>query len=231
KPHNSPTPCPKVFPVPVWKGRGAICLVYFLFHTEGTEEHKDLCKALRLIKDIIAAVDLKVNEYEKKQKLLEILCRTENKTYTKLKNGHVFRKQDLMRKERILLHEGLVYWKTATGRPLTLYLQITFKDWLKSENTFLCYIENKNDQKPSVISLQKLIVREVANEERGMFLISASSVGPEMYEVHTSSKEERNNWMRHIQEAVERLDTDEVENTFGEVDVGDLLDRRLTMRQ
>lgn len=91
-------------------------VVCFLFPIEGTEEHKDLCKALCLIKDMIAAVDLKVNEYEKKQKLLEILSRTENKTYTKLKNGHVFRKQDLLRKERILLHEGLVYWKTATGR-------------------------------------------------------------------------------------------------------------------
>lgn len=87
-----------------------------MFPTEGTEEHKDLCKALHLIKDIIAAVDLKVNEYEKKQKLLEILSRTDNKTYTKLKSGYVFRKQDLLRKESILLHEGLVYWKTATGR-------------------------------------------------------------------------------------------------------------------
>jgi hypothetical protein len=55
-----------------------------------------------------------------------------------------------------------------------------------------------------VISLQKLIAREVANEERGMFLISASSAGPEMYEIHTNSKEERNNWMRRIQQAVER---------------------------
>lgn len=61
------------------------------------------------------------------------------------------------------------------------------------------------DQKPPVIALQKLIVREVANEERGMFLISASAAGPEMYEVHTSSKEERNTWMRLIREAVERF--------------------------
>lgn len=61
------------------------------------------------------------------------------------------------------------------------------------------------DQKPPVIPLQKLIVREVANEEKGMFLISASSAGPEMYEVHTSSKEERNAWMRLIREAVERF--------------------------
>ncbi|NWS32326.1 ARG28 factor, partial [Polioptila caerulea] len=181
------------------------------YSKEGTEEHKDLCKALRLIKDVIAAVDLKVNEYEKKQKLLEILFRTENKTYTKLKNGHVFRKQDLMRKERLLLHEGLVFWKTATGR---------FKDTLALLLTdVLLFLQEKDqkyifaavDQKPSVISLQKLIVREVANEERGMFLISASSAGPEMYEVHTSSKEERNNWMRHIQEAVESCPEEEEE--------------------
>ncbi|OWK62794.1 Rho guanine nucleotide exchange factor 28 [Lonchura striata] len=188
------------------------------YSKEGTEEHKDLYKALHLIKDIIAAVDLKVNEYEKKQKLLEILCRTENKTFTKLKNGHVFRKQDLLRKERILLHEGLVYWKTATGR---------FKDTLALLLTdVLLFLQEKDqkyifaavDQKPSVISLQKLIVREVANEERGMFLISASSAGPEMYEVHTSSKEERNNWMRHIQEAVESCPEEEEEMKMSESD-------------
>ncbi|KAM6109150.1 rho guanine nucleotide exchange factor 28 [Phoenicopterus ruber ruber] len=188
------------------------------YSKEGTEEHKDLCKALRLIKDMIAAVDLKVNEYEKKQKLLEILSRTENKTYTKLKNGHVFRKQDLMRKERILLHEGLVYWKTATGR---------FKDTLALLLTdVLLFLQEKDqkyifaavDQKPSVISLQRLIVREVANEERGMFLISASSAGPEMYEVHTNSKEERNNWMRHIQDAVESCPEEEEEGKMSESD-------------
>ncbi|XP_063176171.1 rho guanine nucleotide exchange factor 28 isoform X3 [Chroicocephalus ridibundus] len=185
---------------------------------EGTEEHKDLCKALSLIKDVIAAVDLKVNEYEKKRKLFKILSRTENKTFTKLKNGRVFRKQDLMRKERILLHDGLVYWKTATGR---------FKDILAVLLTdMLLFLQEKDqkyifaavDQKPSVISLQRLIVREVANEERGMFLISASSAGPEMYEVHTSSIEERNNWMRHIQDAVESCPEEEEEGKMSESD-------------
>ncbi|XP_060241593.1 rho guanine nucleotide exchange factor 28 isoform X1 [Meriones unguiculatus] len=176
---------------------------------EKTEEHKDLCKALGLIKDMIAAVDLKVSEYEKNQKWLEILNKIENKTYTKLKNGHVFRKQALMSKERAVLHHGLVYWKTATGR---------FKDILALLLTdVLLFLQEKDqkyvfaavDQKPSVISLQKLIAREVANEERGMFLISASSAGPEMYEIHTNSKEERNNWMRRIQQAVESCPEEE----------------------
>ncbi|XP_032966760.1 rho guanine nucleotide exchange factor 28 isoform X1 [Rhinolophus ferrumequinum] len=176
---------------------------------ERTEEHKDLCKALCLIKDMIAAVDLKVSEYEKKQKWLEILSKIENKTYTKLKNGHVFRKQALISKERTLLYDGLVFWKTATGR---------FKDILALLLTdVLLFLQEKDqkyifaavDQKPSVISLQKLIAREVANEERGMFLISASSAGPEMYEIHTNSKEERNNWMRRIQQAVESCPEEE----------------------
>ncbi|NXU54498.1 ARG28 factor, partial [Turnix velox] len=186
------------------------------YSKEGTEECRDLCKALCLIKDMVAAVDWKVNEYDKKQKLLEILSRTENKTYTKLGNGHIFRKQDLMRKERMLVHEGLVYWKTATGR---------FKDTLALLLTdMLLFLQEKDqkyifaavDQKPSVISLQRLIVREVANEERGMFLISASSAGPEMYEVHTSSKEERNNWMKHIQDAVESCSEKEEEGKMNE---------------
>nr|XP_036882015.1 rho guanine nucleotide exchange factor 28 isoform X1 [Manis javanica] len=176
---------------------------------ERTEEHKDLCKALCLIKDMIAAVDLKVSEYEKNQKWLAILSKIENKTYTKLKNGHVFRKQTLISKERTLLYDGLVYWKTATGR---------FKDILALLLTdVLLFLQEKDqkyifaavDQKPSVISLQKLIAREVANEERGMFLISASSAGPEMYEIHTNSKEERNNWMRRIQQAVESCPEEE----------------------
>lgn len=60
------------------------------------------------------------------------------------------------------------------------------------------------DSKPPIISLQKLIVREVANEEKAMFLISASMQGPEMYEIYTNSKEDRNTWMAHIRRAVER---------------------------
>ncbi|XP_009070381.1 PREDICTED: LOW QUALITY PROTEIN: rho guanine nucleotide exchange factor 28 [Acanthisitta chloris] len=188
------------------------------YSKEGTEEHNDLSKALCLIKDVIAAVDVTVNEYEKKQKLFEILWRTENRTYTKLKNGQVFRKEDLIRKERTLLHEGLVYWKTATGR---------FKDTLALLLTdVLLFLQEKDqkyvfaavDQKPSVISLQRLIVREVANEERGMFLISASSSGPEMYEIHASSKKERNNWMRHIQDAVERCPEEEIKKIESDED-------------
>ncbi|KAE8636013.1 hypothetical protein XENTR_v10002813 [Xenopus tropicalis] len=173
------------------------------YTTEGTEEHTDLCKALVLMKELLAAVDLQVNKFEKGQKLLEILNKIENKTCTKLKNGLEFRKQDLTSKERALLHEGVVFWKTATGRFKDIQALLLTDILLFLQEKDQKYIFAAVDQKPPVICLRKLIVREVANEERGMFLISASSAGPEMYEIHTNSKEERNGWMRQIQEAVQ----------------------------
>ncbi|XP_076019628.1 rho guanine nucleotide exchange factor 28 isoform X3 [Genypterus blacodes] len=170
---------------------------------EDTEEHVDLSRALAQVREIITAVDVKVSEYERHQRLQEVCNRMENRSAAKLKNGHTFRKQDMMGPGQTLKHEGLLLWKTATGR-LKDVLALLLTD-------SLIFLQEKDqkftfagvDQKPPVIALQKLIVREVANEERGMFLISASAAGPEMYEVHSSSKDERNTWMRLIREAVE----------------------------
>eukprot|EP00061_Rhincodon_typus_P003227 g19581.t1 len=58
------------------------------------------------------------------------------------------------------------------------------------------------DNKSAVIPLHKLIIRDIANQEKGLFLISAAWQSPEMYELHTSSKDERNIWMKVIQQSV-----------------------------
>ncbi|KAM9841634.1 rho guanine nucleotide exchange factor 28 [Aulostomus maculatus] len=180
---------------------------------EETEEHSNLSKSLAQIREVIAAVDLRVSEYERSQRLQEVWNRMENRSTAKLKNGRAFRKQDMMGPGQTLKHQGLVLWKTATGRlkdvlALLLTDALIFLQEKDQKYTFATV-----DQKPPVIALQKLIVREVANEERGMFLISASAAGPEMYEVHTSSKEERNTWMRLIREAVESCPEEEEEYT------------------
>ncbi|KAG2466730.1 ARG28 factor, partial [Polypterus senegalus] len=179
-----------------------------LSFTEGSDEHADLTKSLGLVKDIIAAVDLKVNEYEKEQKLLEILSKIDNKTFARLKKGN-FRKHDLMNRKRVLHHEGVVFWKTATGRLKDILALLLTDVLIFLQEKDQKYVFAAVDQKPPVIPLQKLIVREVANEERGMFLISASTSGPEMYEIHTNTKEERNTWMRLIREAVESCPQEE----------------------
>uniref|UniRef100_A0A673GLV5 Rho guanine nucleotide exchange factor 28-like n=1 Tax=Sinocyclocheilus rhinocerous TaxID=307959 RepID=A0A673GLV5_9TELE len=190
-----------------------VLLERILHYTEeGTEEHADLSCALVLIRELISAVDQCVSQYEQNQKLSEVLGRMENKCSTKLKSGYTFRKQDISN-GRALLHQGPLLWKTATGRLKDVLAFLLSDSLVFLQEKDQRYIFAAVDQKPPVISLQKLIVREVANEERGMFLISASSAGPEMYEVHAASKDERNAWMRLIREAVESCPEEEDETT------------------
>lgn len=84
--------------------------------TEDTEEHAELSKALAQIREVIAAVDQRVSEYERHQKLQEVWNRIDSRSTAKLKDGCTFRKQDMMRPGQILKHQGQLLWKTATGR-------------------------------------------------------------------------------------------------------------------
>ncbi|XP_024135061.1 rho guanine nucleotide exchange factor 18 isoform X2 [Oryzias melastigma] len=175
-----------------------------LQYTEGgTEEHEDLTRALGLIKDAIVQVDSMVNLYEKNSRLRDIHNKIEPKALGKIKGGRVFRREDLAVGRRRLLHEGTVSWKAASGRLKDILAVLLSDVLLLLQEKDQRYVFATVDNKPSVISLQKLIVREVAHEEKAMFLICASSNEPEMYEIHTTSKEERNSWITFIRQAVE----------------------------
>ncbi|NXS15063.1 ARHGI factor, partial [Mystacornis crossleyi] len=179
----------------------------------GTRDYEELTQALGLIKDTISHVDAMVNECEKGQRLKEIMHKMELKSSGKCKNGLLFRKDDMS--QRRLLLDGMLYWKAASGRLKDILAVLLTDVLLLLQEKDQKYTFASVDSKPPVISLQKLIVREVANEEKAMFLISASLKGPEMYEIHTSSKEERNSWMAHIRRAVESC-PDEEGGTFNE---------------
>nr|XP_020031238.1 rho guanine nucleotide exchange factor 18 isoform X1 [Castor canadensis] len=181
----------------------------------GTEDYEDLTQALNLIKDIISQVDAKVSECEKGQRLREIAGKMDLKSSSKLKNGLTFRKEDMLQRQLHL--EGTLCWKTTSGRLKDVLAVLLTDVLLLLQEKDQKYVFASVDSKPPVISLQKLIVREVANEEKAMFLISASLQGPEMYEIHTSSKEDRNTWMVNIRRAVESC-PDEEEGPFSEAE-------------
>uniref|UniRef100_A0A8B9XRV0 Rho/Rac guanine nucleotide exchange factor 18 n=1 Tax=Bos mutus grunniens TaxID=30521 RepID=A0A8B9XRV0_BOSMU len=181
----------------------------------GSEDHRDLTQALNLIKDIISQVDARVSECEKGQRLREIAGKMDLKSSSKLKNGLTFRKEDMLQRQLHL--EGTLCWKTTSGRLKDVLAVLLTDVLLLLQEKDQKYVFASVDSKRPVISLQKLIVREVANEEKAMFLISASLHGPEMYEIYTSSKEDRNTWMAHIRRAVESC-PDEEEGPFSEAE-------------
>ncbi|KAL1772792.1 rho guanine nucleotide exchange factor 18 isoform X1 [Sigmodon hispidus] len=192
----------------------------------GTEDYKDLSQALNLIKDIISQVDAKVSEYEKSQRLREIAGKVDLKSSSKFKNGLTFRKEDMLRRQLHL--DGPLCWKSASGRLKDVLAVLLTDVLLLLQEKDQKYVFASVDSKSPIISLQKLIVREVANEEKAMFLISASKQGPQMYEIYTSSKEDRNTWMAHIRQAVESC-PDEEDGSLSESEERKMIEAR-TMR-
>lgn len=83
--------------------------------TENEEDHADVSQSLKLVKEVIAAVDNKVNEHEKKKRLKEVYSRTDSKSIMRMKSGQMFAREDLLR-GRKLIHDGPLQLKNSAGR-------------------------------------------------------------------------------------------------------------------
>ncbi|XP_037401066.1 A-kinase anchor protein 13 isoform X3 [Pygocentrus nattereri] len=190
-----------------------------LQHTkaENEEDYEDLSQALQLVKEVIVAVDSKVNEHEKKRRLKEIYNRTDGKSIMRMKSGQMFAREDLIR-GRKLLHDGPLQLKSTAGRLKDVQALLLSDVLVFLQEKDQKYVFASLDQRATVISLQKLIVREVANEDRGLFLITAGIERPEMVEVHASSREERNTWMQLIQDAMHSIEKDDDEGIPSETE-------------
>ncbi|KAM9719246.1 rho guanine nucleotide exchange factor 18a isoform 1-T2 [Menidia menidia] len=171
-----------------------------------TDEYSSLVKGLELIKDTISQVDVNVSEYEKAARLREISLRLEPKVAGQMKDGRLFRREEMIQGSRMLLHEGTVTLKSCSRKKEVLAVLLSDVLLLLQEKDQK-FVFAAVDNKPPVISLQKLIVREVAHEDKALYLICASL--PEMYEIHTGSKEECLKWMNVIRGAVECLPGEE----------------------
>ncbi|XP_054998038.1 A-kinase anchor protein 13 isoform X2 [Sorex araneus] len=177
-------------------------------------EQEEVAQSLSLVKDVIGAVDSKVASYEKKVRLNEIYMKTDSKSIMRMKSGQMLAKEDLKRKK--LVRDGSVFLKSAAGRLKEVQAVLLSDILVFLQEKDQKYVFASLDQKSTVISLKKLIVREVAHEEKGLFLISMGGKDPEMVEVHASSKEERNSWIQTIQDTINTLNRDEDEGVPSE---------------
>uniref|UniRef100_A0A8C7W1B3 Rho guanine nucleotide exchange factor (GEF) 2a n=1 Tax=Oncorhynchus mykiss TaxID=8022 RepID=A0A8C7W1B3_ONCMY len=178
---------------------------------DNEEEASCLTQSLTQIRELLSSVDQQVMELERTHRLQEIRARLDPRVEAKVRDGGLFRGGELLR--RRLIHEGTLLWKTPGSRLKDVQVLLmtdilvththththTHTDKYIKQKT-LEYRETCFDKSP-VLSLQNLMIREIANQERGLFLISDSSP-PEMYEVHAASKDDKNTWIRIIQHTV-----------------------------
>ncbi|XP_044192238.1 rho guanine nucleotide exchange factor 1a isoform X2 [Thunnus albacares] len=168
--------------------------------TDDEEEASLLAQALLMVRKLLSSIDQQMEELEKTQRLQEIQARLDPRAEARVRDGRLFRQGELLR--RSLVHEGTLFWKTPGSRLKDVQVLLM--------TDILVFLQEKDQRyifpcldKPPVLSLENLMVRDIANQERGMFLIR-DSTPPEMYEFHAASKEDKNIWIRHIQHAVSK---------------------------
>uniref|UniRef100_A0A3Q4MJ45 Rho/rac guanine nucleotide exchange factor (GEF) 2b n=1 Tax=Neolamprologus brichardi TaxID=32507 RepID=A0A3Q4MJ45_NEOBR len=174
-----------------------------LDNTKGCEEEAQaLSRALGLLKELISSVDKEVLELDRSRRLQEIHARLDPRAQAEVRGGGVFRGGELLR--RRLLHEGTLLCKVQGTRmkDVQVLLMSDILVFLQEKDQKFTFVVSLD--KSPVVSLTNLIVRDIANQERGMYLIS-DSTPPEMYELHASSKEDRKTWMSRIQQAATRI--------------------------
>ncbi|KAM4581585.1 rho guanine nucleotide exchange factor 2 [Odontesthes bonariensis] len=168
-----------------------------LDNTKGSEEEAQALKqALVLLKSLISSVDQEVLELDRTRRLQEIQARLDPRAQAQVQGGGMFRGGELLRRK--LLHEGTILWKVQGSRMKDVQVLLM--------SDILVFLQEKDQKytfasldKSPVVSLNNLIVRDIANQDRGMYLIS-DSAPPEMYELYASSKDDRKTWMSRIQQ-------------------------------
>ncbi|XP_054461474.1 rho guanine nucleotide exchange factor 1a isoform X2 [Anoplopoma fimbria] len=168
--------------------------------TDDDEEFSSLAQALSMVRELLSSIDQQMEDLEKTQRLQEIQAKLDPRAEARVRDGGLFKPGELFR--RRLVHDGTLFWKTPGSRLKDTQVLLMTDILVFLQEKDQKYIFPCLDKSP-VLSLQNLIVRDIANQDRGMFLISDSSP-PEMYEFHAASKEDKNLWIRHIQHTVSK---------------------------
>jgi len=177
-------------------------------------DHQKLERCRQCCMNILDHVNKRMKETENKLRLIELSKKIDMKALEgNTKISEEFKDFDLTKHK--LIHEGDLVWRI--NRTKTIDLHVLLLDFymillqkqddklvLKSHSTTLSTgIQDMKTTHSPIIKLQTLLTRDVATDKKAFFLVSTSSLGPQIYELVTSTITERNTWVHIITEYVD----------------------------
>ncbi|KAM9299421.1 rho guanine nucleotide exchange factor 12 [Gastrophryne carolinensis] len=174
-------------------------------YSDQPEEKKKVKKAADHCRGILHHVNQAVLEAENKQRLEDYQRRLD---FSYLKPGEYpmideLRNLDLTKRK--MFHEGLLAWKVNRDKIIDLYA-LLLEDILvllqKQDDKLILRCHSKilattSDSKhvfSPVIKLSTVLVRQVATDNKALFVISMSENGAQIYELIANSVSEKNVW-------------------------------------
>ncbi|CAH1797622.1 unnamed protein product [Owenia fusiformis] len=185
------------------------------YTSSSTKEYENLKEAHHWAKSNLAVVNQAVKECENVQKLREMQRRLDRTQFDRSSNSLAAEFKDLDLTKHNMIHEGNLVWRISKQKQIDLHV-LLFEDILvllqkqddklvlkfQSTTVVAGNMDTKFTHSP-IIKLTNLLTRNVATDPKAFFLVSTSSVGPQIYELVSSTKDLRKKWFKYITEAAE----------------------------
>lgn len=193
-------------------------LVKYTTHENSTRD--GMLDAEKAVKNLITSVDTGIERIQMQELRLNIAHNMEPKSLCWFGKKVLFTPHDLISENRSLMHAADVQWFNAkrVSTDITLLL---FSDHivLMQKSSGGVYSFFSQDEKCSVASLKKMIVRDKAGKfgSDGVYLITTLPK-PEMYEIKCRTKKANQALINRIQKAVERFQKQEAATPISELE-------------
>ncbi|XP_065672790.1 A-kinase anchor protein 13 isoform X2 [Hydra vulgaris] len=177
--------------------------------------------ALNLSKEFLVAVDESVNAYEQ-QKVLEVLRKSVDKRSVveikKMDGGKsTFYANKLFTRRSRLMYDKKCVLRGKSKNYDTRMVVLADKLIFLTDNGGKLQLLSI-DNRPPCLSLKSLMVREVATDNKALFLVSNGEHGAQMYEVVCDSYKDKKEFMPKLQSYIKNC-PDEGDNTTDEEEI------------
>ncbi|KAK2573471.1 Rho guanine nucleotide exchange factor 1 [Acropora cervicornis] len=179
-------------------------------------DSKNIERAIKCTKDLLAFVNQSVKDCENQQKLADLQKKIDRRSIESTNNKTMEEFKDLDLTKKKLVYDGDLTWRISRTKSVDLHV-LLLEDLLillqKQDDKYVLkclsttviagYQDTKTTHSP-IIKLNGVLARNVATDKRAFFLVSTSAtVGPQIYELVTATVTDRKNWYKYITDTAE----------------------------
>ncbi|CAH1732958.1 unnamed protein product [Aphis gossypii] len=179
--------------------------------TSNEEELLNIKRAFERSKIILNHVNQAVREAEDQLRLSGIQKKLDASPFEKVDHPLSVDFKNLDVTKHKLIHEGGLWLRIGGTRQKMIELHVLLLEDLiillnKVDDKYVLKYYGFQDRTPTlspIIKMSTALVRHNAVDKKAMFLVNTSLAGAQIYDLVTTSSNERKTWFRHISEATE----------------------------
>ncbi|VDP08760.1 unnamed protein product, partial [Soboliphyme baturini] len=185
-------------------------------------------------RSILEAVNTAKRNAENYRRLEQLQKRLDTAPFDKVQHQIVAEYRSLDLRQFALIYEGALSWRLGKNKAVDLHV-VLFDNLLvlltkTSDGQRLTLrfhninlISGKEDAKWThcpLLKLSSLMAKNVATDPKAFFLVSTSSLGPQIYELVAQTTAEKKRWFKYITEQIDKCKSEDQQKVATDIDSG-----------